>query len=109
MECPSVYGSEANLRDQYDIGRKRFVKQNTEALPSTTLVHQMNIWEEEEEPNLPMSDRGFLAWRFLVVLFILEGLLWAPPLSFGVFLNYSPYSEMSRTLAASTGEDVLVS
>lgn len=74
-------------------------------------------------------DKGFKAWRFLFVAFMIEGLVWGesdvshylvdvvvdkpclayhipsqgPPLSFGVFLDYPPYSEMNRSLAALIG------
>ncbi|CAH7688365.1 major facilitator superfamily domain-containing protein [Phakopsora pachyrhizi] len=56
-----------------------------------------------DESTLPPADRGFLAWRFVAIAFILEGLIWCPPLSFGVFLNYPPYTDMNPSLATSIG------
>ncbi|MBW0473071.1 hypothetical protein O181_012786 [Austropuccinia psidii MF-1] len=56
-----------------------------------------------EEINLPLPDQGFFAWRYLIVSFLIQGLVWGPPLSFGVFLNFAPYSQMNPSLAALIG------
>ncbi|KAG0145009.1 hypothetical protein CROQUDRAFT_672000 [Cronartium quercuum f. sp. fusiforme G11] len=63
----------------------------------------MKLLEKESLENLPPADRGFLAWRFLVVIFLADALFWGPPLSFSVLLNYPPYTNMNPALAASTG------
>ncbi|MBW0479513.1 hypothetical protein O181_019228 [Austropuccinia psidii MF-1] len=52
---------------------------------------------------LPSTDRGFSAWLFLIISFLVEGFVWAPPMSFGVFLNFHPYLDMKPTLAALIG------
>lgn len=47
--------------------------------PETTHhILPMKFIDENEEPQttLPPADRGFLAWRFLVVIFLADALLW---------------------------------
>lgn len=61
-------------------------------------------YEEKEEGNtLPSHDGGFQAWRFLFIAFMIEGAVFGPPISFGVFLDYPPYSDMNKSLAAFIG------
>ncbi|KAH9812330.1 hypothetical protein DFH28DRAFT_899460 [Melampsora americana] len=56
-----------------------------------------------EAPDLPPADKGFLAWRFLFVIFWVDALFWGPALSFSVLLTYPPYTNMNQAAAASTG------
>jgi len=58
---------------------------------------------KEREKNLAPIDGGFLAWRFIFLAFLVEGFVWGIPLSFGVFLDFAPYSQMSSTMAAIIG------
>ncbi|KNZ47478.1 hypothetical protein VP01_636g2 [Puccinia sorghi] len=59
---------------------------------------------KERERNLAPIDGGFLAWRFIFLAFLVEGFVWGIPLSFGVFLDFDPYSQMSSTMAAIIGQ-----
>jgi hypothetical protein len=47
-----------------------------------------------EAQSLPPHDGGAAAWRLLLSAFVFEALLWAFPLSFGVFQNF--YSQLPR-------------
>ncbi|KAH9818379.1 major facilitator superfamily domain-containing protein [Melampsora americana] len=57
-------------------------------------------YESGEEIILPPYDKGFRAWRFLFIAFMIDGIVFGPPMAFGVFLDYSPYSEMHKALSA---------
>lgn len=52
---------------------------------------------------MALTDGGFLAWRFIVIAFLVEGFVWGLPQSFGVFLDFPPYSHMSPSIAAVIG------
>ncbi|KAI9615103.1 hypothetical protein H4Q26_011642 [Puccinia striiformis f. sp. tritici PST-130] len=58
---------------------------------------------KDREKNLAQIDGGFFAWRYIFLSFLVEGYVWGIPLSFGVFLDYPPYSEMTSTMAAIIG------
>ncbi|POV95425.1 hypothetical protein PSHT_15663, partial [Puccinia striiformis] len=70
---------------------------------------------KDREKNLAQIDGGFFAWRYIFLSFLVEGYVWGEeidhlgimilsiPLSFGVFLDYPPYSEMTSTMAAIIG------
>ncbi|KAA1133576.1 hypothetical protein PGTUg99_025267 [Puccinia graminis f. sp. tritici] len=58
---------------------------------------------KDRERTLAPVDGGFLAWRFIFLSFLVEGYVWGIPLSFGVFLDFPPYSQMSSTMAAIIG------
>ncbi|KAI7957864.1 hypothetical protein MJO29_006081 [Puccinia striiformis f. sp. tritici] len=55
---------------------------------------------EQEPPDLPPADGGWLAWRFALVAFAIDGIVWGPPLCYGIFLPFKPYSELSPSLTA---------
>ncbi|KAI9604905.1 hypothetical protein H4Q26_002875 [Puccinia striiformis f. sp. tritici PST-130] len=55
---------------------------------------------EQEPPDLPPADGGWLAWRFALVAFAIDGIVWGPPLCYGIFLPFKPYSELNPSLTA---------
>ncbi|OAV89624.1 hypothetical protein PTTG_28616, partial [Puccinia triticina 1-1 BBBD Race 1] len=34
--------------------------------------------------DLPPADRGWLAWRFALVAFVIDGIVWGPTLCYGI-------------------------
>ncbi|KAA1079312.1 hypothetical protein PGT21_007543 [Puccinia graminis f. sp. tritici] len=70
---------------------------------SPRLDPSFNPTSEDQGKTLAPTDGGFLAWRFIFLAFVVEGFVWGIPLSFGVFLNFPPYSHMSSTMAAIIG------
>ncbi|EGG08282.1 uncharacterized protein MELLADRAFT_105240 [Melampsora larici-populina 98AG31] len=71
--------------------------------PNVTEASVLPMKLMNEIPNLPPADKGFLAWRFLFVIFWVDALFWGPALSFSVLLTYPPYTNMNPAAAASTG------
>ncbi|KAH9467657.1 hypothetical protein Pst134EA_011293 [Puccinia striiformis f. sp. tritici] len=62
---------------------------------------------EQEPPDLPPADGGWLAWRFALVAFAIDGIVWGPPLCYGIFLPFKPYSELNPSLTALIGTSCL--
>ncbi|KAJ6491895.1 MFS general substrate transporter, partial [Mycena sanguinolenta] len=57
-------------------------------VPDKPVTH--NKWRDffgnANNPDLPV-DKGFGAWAFLAAAFIVEGIVWAFPFSYGIFLD----------------------
>ncbi|EFP86244.2 hypothetical protein PGT21_027720 [Puccinia graminis f. sp. tritici] len=62
---------------------------------------------QQEPTDLPAADGGWLAWRFALVAFVIDGIVWGPTLCFGIFLPFKPYSELNPSLAALIGTSCL--
>ncbi|KNZ55613.1 hypothetical protein VP01_2631g3 [Puccinia sorghi] len=58
---------------------------------------------EHDPADPPPADGGWLAWRFALVAFAIDGIVWGPPLCYGIFLPFKPYSEFNPSLAALIG------
>ncbi|WAQ91227.1 hypothetical protein PtA15_14A109 [Puccinia triticina] len=71
------------------------------SVQSSTIPNTLS--SKDREKILAPIDGGFLAWRFIFLSFLVEGYVWGIPLSFGVFLDFHPYSQMSSTMAAIIG------
>ncbi|OAV98995.1 hypothetical protein PTTG_02456 [Puccinia triticina 1-1 BBBD Race 1] len=62
---------------------------------------------QQEPSDLPPADGGWLAWRFALVAFVIDGIVWGPTLCYGIFLPFKPYSELNPSLAALIGTSCL--
>ncbi|KAH8883262.1 MFS general substrate transporter [Thozetella sp. PMI_491] len=60
------------------------LQSNPQGEPSPHIREQ----ENDSIQVLPPADRGAAAWKFIFAAFVLEGLLWGFPVTFGVFQDY---------------------
>ncbi|KAF9060264.1 major facilitator superfamily domain-containing protein [Rhodocollybia butyracea] len=80
---------------------------------SATSTRGLNI-EPENAISLPPMDGGFHAFAYLASAWFIEFLVWSPPFSYGVFLNFyttdpdlKQYSSSSLALVGSMASGVL--
>ncbi|KAL8919405.1 MAG: hypothetical protein Q9208_006783 [Pyrenodesmia sp. 3 TL-2023] len=80
-----------------------------EASESSPLLHKHSVSKDSASnkssvSKLPPADRGKAAWLFLAGCFLIEGLIWGLPFSYGVFQKYytehEPFSQNPHGIAA---------